>query len=213
MIEIRRYESKVLSSNMYVVVEGDRAIVIDPSDDVEPAEGLHVECILLTHEHYDHISGVNLWKEETNAPVVCSSACAASIRDPKKNLARYFSVFCELQTWVKADTIPEYDPGYRCEADETFTDRKEFGWLGHRWLLFELPGHSPGSIGILLDGTALFSGDSLIKDCKTNFGAPGGSRKQWETTSVPRLKNLSKDIRVYPGHFGDFIYETNELLY
>ncbi|MBP5489017.1 MAG: MBL fold metallo-hydrolase [Lachnospiraceae bacterium] len=212
-MEIRKYESKLLSSNMYVVVEGDRAVVIDPFENIEPVKGLQTECILLTHEHYDHISGVNLWKKETNVPVICSNACAANICNPKKNLAQYFRTFCELQTWANADEVPPYDPEYRCQADDVFTDRQEYGWLGHKWQLFELPGHSPGSIGILLDGENFFSGDSLIKNFKANFGAPGGSRKQWETISVPRLRHISEGIRVYPGHFGGFIYDVNELLY
>ena len=63
MIEIKRYVSGLLSSNMYVISEAGHAIVIDPFEDTTPSEGLTVDCILLTHEHYDHISGVNIWKK------------------------------------------------------------------------------------------------------------------------------------------------------
>ena len=85
-MEIRRYESGLLSSNMYVVVEGHRAIVIDPFDDVSPATGLTIDYILLTHEHYDHISGVNTWKKATGALVLCSKACAENIQNQRRAL-------------------------------------------------------------------------------------------------------------------------------
>ena len=93
MIEIRRYVSGLLSSNMYVLGEGDHALIIDPFEDTAPAQGLTVDTIILTHEHYDHISGVELWKACTGAPVLCSRACAENIQSPKMNLARHFREF------------------------------------------------------------------------------------------------------------------------
>ena len=35
-MEIKRYVSGLLSSNMYVISEGDHAIVIDPFEDTTP---------------------------------------------------------------------------------------------------------------------------------------------------------------------------------
>ena len=211
MIEIRRYVSGLLASNMYVVVEGDHAVVIDPFEDTSPGAGLTVDHILLTHEHYDHISGVNVWKKEYGCPVLCSSLCAENIRDPRKNLAYYFKEFCELQTWKTLDAVPPYDPGYSCAADEVFDDRIAFEWYGHEWNLFELPGHSLGSIGIVLDARIFFSGDSLINHYKTAFNIPGGSRKKWLSVSVPRLEAIPKGTYVYPGHFDGFIYSEDAL--
>lgn len=207
MIDIRRFESGLLSSNMYVVVEGDHAIVIDPFDDTSPADNLSVERIILTHEHYDHISGVNEWKKKTGAPVLCSLACAENIISPRMNLASHFRDFCELQTWLALEEVPTSDPEYVCTADETFEDKFFFEWQGHRWDLFELPGHSRGSIGILLDRQYFFSGDSLIENNKIELRLPGGSRKKWKEIGYPRIEEISDGIRVFPGHFGDFIYK------
>ena len=204
MIEIRRYESGLLSSNMYVIVEGNHAVVIDPFEDTAPANGLIIDYIILTHEHYDHISGVNLWKKARDAPVLCSRPCAENIQDPKKNLAYYFREFCELQTWMKLDEIPPYDPDYSCQADETFEDEMNLEWAGHQLHLFELPGHSMGSIGIVLDSDCFFSGDSLMENCEIALRLPGGSRKKWHDIGLPRLKSIPQGIRVYPGHFMDF---------
>ena len=208
MIKIKRYESDLLSSNMYVITENGHAIVIDPFDDISPAEGLHIDRIILTHEHYDHISGVNVWKNARNAPILCSRVCAENIQSPRKNLAYYFKDFYELQTWIKLDNIPVYDPTYSCSADEVFDNEMFFDWKGHRWYLFELPGHSMGSIGIVLDGEAFFSGDSLIANTEISLRLPGSSKKNWNEIGLPRLKKLPVGIRVYPGHFKDFVHRT-----
>ena len=183
-MEIRRYESGLLSSNMYVVVEGHRAIVIDPFDDVSPATGLTIDYILLTHEHYDHISGVNTWKKATGALVLCSKACAENIQNPKKSLANHFKEFCELQTWVVLDEIPASDPEYTCLADQTFEDEMNLEWQGHFFRLFEIPGHSQGSIGILLDGKEFFSGIVSWKTVKLSFACQAGAERNGERSAA-----------------------------
>lgn len=207
MIEIRRYVSELLSSNMYVVVEGKHAIVIDPFDDVSPGQGLLIDKIILTHEHYDHISGVNTWKKATKAKVLCSLPCATNIQNPRKNLADHFKEFCELQTWIVLDEIPTSDPTYSCEADETFEKEMQLFWEGHTLELFEIPGHSLGSIGIILDGNYFFSGDSLMEKYEIELRLPGGSRKKWQEIGKPRMDIIEDGIRVYPGHYSDFIYK------
>ena len=206
MLEVRRYESGLLSSNMYLIVEGDHAIVIDPCDDTLPAQGLQIDYLILTHEHYDHISGVNSWKKRFGAPVLCSKACAVNIQDPGKNLAKHFKEFCELQTWVKLDSIPASVTDYRCTADIVFEDETRFAWRGHSFFLFEIPGHSLGSIAIMLDDGMLFSGDSLLENTETELRLPGGSRRKWREIGAPRLAGIPDGVMVFPGHFKEFVF-------
>jgi len=205
-MEIRRYPSDLLLSNMYLIVEGDSALVIDPSRDTSPREELTIDRIILTHEHYDHISGVNAWKAATGAKVLCSSACGENVKNPRKNLAKIFDVFCQLQTWMQLDRLPDVVADYTCAVDETFSDSTTINWRGHRLDLMEIPGHSRGSIGILLDGASFFSGDSLMENSDIELRLPGGSPKLWEAVGAPRIGELPDGIRVYPGHFVDFVY-------
>ena len=204
---IRRYISGLLSSNMYVVVEGDHAVVIDPFDDLSAAEGLTIDTILLTHEHYDHISGVNAWKAATGAPVLCSKPCAENIQNPKKNLASHFKEFCALQTWIKLEEIPSSDPEYACSAGETFELETMLPWRGHEFRLFEIPGHSQGSIGIMLDNKDFFSGDSLLENCEIELRMPGGSRKKWKEIGSKRIEAIPNGTRIWPGHFDSFVLQ------
>lgn len=205
-LHILQYVSDLIASNTWVIEEDGFSLVVDPARDLTPGVGIKVEKILLTHEHYDHISGVNEWKNSTGASVLCTAACAEGIGDANKNLAHIFPAFCQLQTWVALDEIPETDRGYTCSADETFDDSLTFDWRGHAFSLFALPGHSPGGCGILVDGEAFFSGDSLLPDQEVQLRLPGGDRTSWEKISLPRLRALPDGITVYPGHFDPFIY-------
>lgn len=202
---INRYDTGLLHSNMYVISDNGHVIVIDPCENINPVVGNRVDWILLTHEHYDHISGVNKWKNSTSGRVLCSAACADRIGDPKRNLARLFPEFCQMQTWITIDKVPNTDINYRCYADDTFIDEAVFFWQGHKFRLQEIPGHSPGSIGIYVDQSYFFSGDSLLNGKEIELRFPGGSRQQWEAKGLQRIEAIPKGIIVYPGHFDSFI--------
>ena len=65
-----------VKSNMFTILSGNEAAVFDPNIDENllllfkenRIEKVH---ILLTHGHYDHISGVEWLKDQTGADVFC----------------------------------------------------------------------------------------------------------------------------------------------
>ena len=203
---IERYESNLFFSNMYMIKQGNHMIIIDPFQIHFDVGSFDVDKIILTHEHYDHISGVNYWKSMCDAPVLCSRVCSERIHNPSTNIAKYFKEFCQLQTWVKLDSIPDSNPDYICYADETFEDEHIFEWEAHTFKLFEMPGHSLGSIGILLDDSHFFSGDSLLENMEIELRVPGGRKKKWKEIGEPRLKSIPNGVIVHPGHFKEFKY-------
>lgn len=112
--------------------------------------------------------------------------------------------FCELQTWMELDEIPPSDPEYTCSADQTFEDEMTLNWQGNTFRMFEIPGHSQGSAGILLDGKEFFSGNSLMENSEIELQMLGRSRKKWRDIGNKRIEALPDGIRVWPGHFNEF---------
>lgn len=204
---IYTYDFYPIDSRMYVLLENEKALIIDPcvSDD---ALRLLLEnkiteiLVLLSHEHYDHISGVNWLRENfPTVHVMCSSKCAAALPSPSNNLSNFWEILFvgkdkETQEYVRNMNIQPYS----CEADSTFTGEKEMSWEGHSLFLKEAPGHSKGSICILLDGNILFSGDSLVTGYPTITRLPGGSKKDYREITLPYFQSLNPGIMVYPGH-------------
>lgn len=206
-MKVLRFITPLLSSNMYLLTENSHGILIDPYDGF--TSGIAGECkvidsILLTHEHYDHISGANAFREQYGCPVVCSEICGQRIQDPTHNFSRYYEAYATVQT---GKPVPEDLPPveeYFAHADETFSGQRVLSWQGHELILTETPGHSPGSICILLDGNLLFSGDTLLQGEVAVTRFPGGSRRQYEQAALPYLRGLPDETLVYPGHYGAF---------
>jgi glyoxylase-like metal-dependent hydrolase (beta-lactamase superfamily II) len=65
------------------------------------------------------------------------------------------------------------------------------------------PGHTPGSMCLLADGK-LMTGDTLFVGNCGRSDLPGGNTRQLFESLHRKLKSLSDDIEVYPGHdYGD----------
>ena len=202
-MKIERYVSDLLKSNMYVISENDRHILVDPYEtDQINITGI-VDYILLTHEHFDHISGVVYWKEKTNAKVMASVTCAKMCANSTKNLSRYFEALCELQTWIKEYRIPKVSD-YTCKVDEVYENEYELEWMGYNVKLLECPGHSKGSSIIILNDKYVFSGDTLLRDYPTELRFPGGDKNDWIHKGRLVLEKIPGDAIILPGHFDSF---------
>ena len=191
-----------IDSRMYLLIEGDQALVVDPCV-VERALAVLDDrkvkqlTILLTHEHYDHISGVNWLKQRYPCRVICSAACAVCLMDDRKNMSRYYDT---LMMGRHRQKYSQKTQPYTCEATDTFEEHETLTWQGHVLEMRETPGHSPGSICIVMDGKFLFTGDTLLKEDRIITKLPGGNRRKYEEVTKPWLESLSGELYVCPGH-------------
>lgn len=130
-MNIKSYSFYPIDAKMYLLVENHRAVILDPCVSEEAKEYLQSEnveeiIVLLTHEHYDHISGIN-WLRESfkRTKVICSEACGAALGNPHKNLSEYYEILFsgkdeKTQEYVKNMNIQPYS----CKADEIFNGKK-----------------------------------------------------------------------------------------
>ena len=114
-MQIITFETPLLKSNMYLLLENEAGIMIDPYWDGKVAQFLkqnirQLDFAILTHEHYDHISGVNELKSRYGCKVWASSKCAERITDINNNFSRYFNAFAMLQDGEKSEPIPQIEP-------------------------------------------------------------------------------------------------------
>lgn len=200
-MEIFSFSFQPIDSRMYVIIEDSSTIIIDPciceeADNLLVSKHIKDVRIILTHEHYDHISGVNHFVNQYSCPVLCSLICSRNIEDPKKNISKYYDVLLRLNG--KENILPTMP--YSCKATNTFTHEMTFLWKKHQFYLVETPGHSEGSICIVIDKKHIFTGDSLIKGRETITKIKGGSKEKYNNMTWPYLGKLDKNMYVYPGH-------------
>ena len=181
--DVHVFRMPVINSNMYVLIKMGAALIIDPCVSSEAEYLLRsnkvAQCtILLTHEHYDHISGINRLRKLFGCKVICSLKCADLIGDSHKNGASTFgALFLSHGEGARNMVEKLWEPEYYCEADEVYKDKKTFLWQKLKVEMKETPGHSQGSQIIKINDKNVFSGDSLIPGQKTIHKIAGWQQK------------------------------------
>lgn len=203
---VYRFSMPVMDASMYLVPVEESCLIVDPCVS-EEAEALLREkriqdcLVLLTHEHYDHISGVNRLRELLPCKVVCSERCGGRVKDPRKNNAAYFAALVAQKPVAEQESLREYlDVEYACHADETYSGETEMPWKDLKLHLRETPGHSPGSQVIDIGRHWYFTGDSLIPGLAVITRLPGGSRKEFSSVTRPYLETIAPGSILFPGH-------------
>ncbi len=208
-LKIHSYIMPGIESNMYLTMTDGSVLIVDPNVNSD-ALALMTQgqarsvLVLLTHEHYDHISGINWLREnftDSAVEVVATEAAAGALQDPSQNLAK----FCEIllmgkQPEKKQAGMSVADINYSCRADRTFSGELQLSWEGHAIRMQSAPGHSRGGALIFLDDNILFSGDNLVNGAGVICRTPGGSWKTYCEKTRPLIDGLPDDMCIMPGH-------------
>lgn len=191
MLKIERFELGPLQTNAYLLTDADRTkgIVIDPGMNPKPLfkriGEMPIEAIVLTHTHFDHIGGVDELRKWKDCPVYVHDAEADWLTDPKKNGSA---------RWPELGGPIVTDP-----AEFALDEGQTLELLGESFRVFHTPGHSPGSVSLLV-GDKLFSGDVLFRLSVGRTDLPGGSDRQLLESIHGTLFELPDGVEVYPGH-------------
>jgi hydroxyacylglutathione hydrolase len=203
-IKILAFENQPYRSITYILQSAGyaKAVVIDPgnqrADRMEmhlQQHGLGIEFIALTHEHFDHIGGVERLRREYHCPVICSRDCSRAIIDPKLNMSRFW---------------PDMEDIICKPADMHCCERKVWNWAGNEIRFFAIPGHTPGSVCIAI-ADHVFTGDTLLQGTKRITKLPGGNTVQWKESIRFIFRYFDRDTLIHPGHGRPFCLKDTVL--
>jgi hydroxyacylglutathione hydrolase len=192
-IIVERVKNFPIESNCFVIFEkgGKVCIIVDPAtgeglllDEYLQSKGLKPEFIILTHEHFDHISSVEYLREKHNCKVIASVKCSEKISDSKKNLSLFYN-----------------SEGFVCSPADMTIDTLEFEWVW-RGIVFNFistPGHTEGGLCFSV-GSSLFTGDTILDQRKVVTKLPGGNKMQLEKSISMILDKYDGDTEIFPGH-------------
>jgi len=191
-MKIETFSNNQMGQNIYLYHDGNAGVIIDAgcSDtDIDAIKSflaendITVRAILLTHGHFDHISGLDALKKLTSAQVLCHEAEKQMLETPELNL----SVMINQKISVTATRF--------------FEDGNAF-IIGDTMLkVLHTPGHTNGGICYYdeKDGN-LFTGDTLFKESIGRTDFPGGNHSMLITSIHEKIITLPGHVNIYPGH-------------
>lgn len=191
--EIRCFVVGDLQTNCYAYVCDGECLVIDPgASGAQIAEALsdvRVVRIVATHRHLDHVGGIRALVEATGVPWCIGHLDA----DDAPRAVEISSHMFEDRPDVSNPPTPD---GVLHEGDVV-----ELGTA--RFKVIETPGHTPGGIVLLGEGTAegvAFVGDTLFAGSCGRTDLAGGSWEQMSRTLERLAQVIPPNTTILSGH-------------
>jgi hydroxyacylglutathione hydrolase len=158
-----------------------------------------IGLIVLTHHHWDHTGSVRELREATGAPVAIHRLDADQLRrgglvdlQPTGFLPRL------MKPWLAKQPIRALEPDIELDDDEDLTAH---GGIGRSiWT----PGHTPGSISVVLADGTLFTGDAMVESFTRPRVATGPMFAADEGEAAHSLRRIADQeaVVVYTAHGG-----------
>lgn len=189
MIDIRAFVLGDICTNTYLIKDRSTGAlaVVDPacqSDELVRAIkewGGDLRFILLTHGHFDHITGVSYLKGLFDCQVFASADEVELIKTANLNGSAWHNLH-----------IDEF------AVDKQLCDNEQFKLGDTVFRFISTPGHTKGS-GCYIADDVIFSGDTLFCESIGRTDFPSSSPTAM-MRSLKKLSALESDYTVLPGH-------------
>lgn len=183
-MEVKKFTLGPVLTNMYVVSKNGHGFIVDCADRSLAVDkyiednNITIDFILQTHTHFDHVLGLEYYKEKYGVEVYGGHKAADIANDKNYNLGFDFpDLYVPIDNYVgEGDKITDFEIK-----------------------VLDTPGHSLDSISFLI-ADKLFAGDALFNLSIGRTDLPGGNYGTLINSILTKFGNLDRDTLVFPGH-------------
>jgi len=191
------------NGNVYIVSDGENAVLVDTCRSqyrdmiLDKCKAKRVRLIVLTHGHIDHIQNAAFLSEKLNAPVALHKDDYDLAKDNWLEPMFAHTLLGKIILKLSQKSF-EQDKAEPFEVRVFLKDGDLLDGYGIPATIIELPGHTKGSIGIMVGETGIIVGDALMNMFYPTKSPLYGNRAVMEE-SAAKISSLG-DAIVYFGH-------------
>ncbi|MCJ7664869.1 MAG: MBL fold metallo-hydrolase [Desulfobacterales bacterium] len=200
----------MLASNAYVVANGKQAILIDAGMKkrekkiIAALERMRIvprdiQLIILTHTHYDHCGSLKALQEITKAKILVHKAEAACLEQGFCELPKGTMWFSKIMSAIGRalnKRVGRYAP---VSPDITIAKRFNLQAYGIDGYILPTPGHTAGSISVIIEENHAIVGDTLFNIFKKSVFPAYANDQETLLSSWEKLLAIGCEY-FYPGH-------------
>lgn len=198
------------NSNIYLIKNGKESLLVDAGP---PKKGKSIlkrmrsygfnpediALIVITHCHYDHVGSLEYLKQKSGAKVLVHENEAENLRYGYLALPDGTNTITRFLVWMGRtffSSVGKYNP---VEPDILISKRYELEIEGLDAFVIPTPGHTKGSVTLILENTVAFVGDAAFNIVGTGVYPPFANdpnklMESWESLLQTHVKYI------YPGH-------------
>ncbi|MDE6137842.1 MAG: MBL fold metallo-hydrolase [Candidatus Gastranaerophilales bacterium] len=190
-MEIKTFVEGPIDANNYHIIDekSKEAVLIDCSSarpefiNAIKNSGVNLKYILLTHGHFDHLLGIDAFKDSFGVETYVAQDDLTQVRLVPDMMQMFLGIA----------------PVQISEITHFIKDGDEFKIGDTVIKAIATPGHTKGGMCYLVEGN-LFSGDTLFQGSVGRCDLLDGDLNAIVKSIKEKLFILPDDIKVYPGH-------------
>lgn len=156
-------------------------------------------CIILTHTHYDHTGNAKEIGLRSQAPLIVHEEEAENAKAGLTPLPEGTTTLGKIMMKL-AGAFKGKHAGYPpFTPDITVTDEYDLNKFGIHGRILSTPGHTKGSLSVLLEDEACFVGDSMFNFPGKSFYPPFANDEATLRTTWDYFTDIPCTV-FYPGH-------------
>lgn len=120
-----------------------------------------LRAVVVTHAHFDHVGDLQALQQHSAAPVICHCLEVTHLRRGASPLPRGTHFLARAVVRAGESFFPRLGTFPHVIPDQVVDGETDLSWPGLKVKLVPTPGHTAGSLSVLVDDTDALVGDSL----------------------------------------------------
>ncbi len=121
-----------------------------------------IDLLILTHSHFDHAGNAGRVKEKYNPKVLVQRTEASYLSDGESIPPVGATFFTKMLLKILSKLPESFSRYQACQPDFIIDDTFDLSDFGFNSYLMHTPGHTPGSISLIIDEEIALVGDAMF---------------------------------------------------